>query len=357
MQQLSWLLMAPLLAMVTAAPRCPSGCHCLGDLLHVVCENRGLKKIPRVPNKVRLLSLQQNNYPILPSSGFSSMKSLVSLHLQDCHIREISPNAFRGLKKLVYLYLSNNEINTIRPGAFQDLSQLTYLYLDNNRISELAKGLLTPLKSLFLLQLNNNRMHQIRPGSFAGAKELRWLHLSGNDMTSILPGALDDVENLATLHLDKNKLSTYPAAALSKLRVVEELKLSFNTIRTIPDNAFRSFGRYVERLWLNNMGLERFSDGAFNGVTALSALHLDDNKLETLPSSLILTKMRNMTLSNNRWQCTCSLAAVRRWMDTSRNRPDGACASPTQYHGQQIRETSAFRTCPRRAKRNRKNAL
>ncbi|XP_020385308.1 chondroadherin [Rhincodon typus] len=357
MHHLSWLFLAPLLALATAAPRCPSGCHCLGDLLHVVCENRGLKKIPRVPNKVRLLSLQQNNYPTLPSNGFSSMKGLVSLHLQDCRIREISPNAFRGLKKLVYLYLSNNEINTIRPGAFQDLSQLTYLYMDNNRISELAKGLLSPLKSLFLLQLSNNRMHQIKAGSFAGAKELRWLHLSGNDMTTILPGALDDVENLATLHLDKNKLNSFPAAALSKLRVVEELKLSYNSIRTIPDNAFRSFGRYVERMWLNNMGLERFSDGAFNGVTGLSALHLNDNKLESLPSNLVLTKMKNMTLSNNPWHCSCSLAAVRRWMDTSRIRPDGVCASPSQYRGQQIRETSAFRTCPRRAKRNKKNAL
>ncbi|XP_067860522.1 chondroadherin [Heptranchias perlo] len=357
MQKLSWLLVAPLLAMVTAAPRCPTGCHCLGDLLHVVCENKGLKKIPRVPNKVRLLSLQQNNYPILPSNGFSSMKSIISLHLQDCHIREISPNAFRGLRKLVYLYLSNNEISNIRPGAFQDLSQLTYLYLDNNRISELAKGLLTPLKSLFLLQLTNNRMNQVKPGTFAGAKELRWLHLTGNGMTSILPGALDDVENLATLYLDKNMLNTYPAAALSKLRVVEELNLSYNSIRTIPDNAFRSFGRYVERIWLNNMGLQRFSDEAFNGVTALSALHLNDNKLETLPQSLILTKMRNMTLSNNPWQCSCSLAAVRRWMDTSRNRPDGVCASPSQYRGQQIRETSAFRTCQGRAKRNRKNTL
>uniref|UniRef100_UPI00398F2615 chondroadherin n=1 Tax=Pristiophorus japonicus TaxID=55135 RepID=UPI00398F2615 len=357
MQRVCWLLMAPVLAMVTAAPRCPSSCHCLGDLLHVVCENRGLRKIPRVPGKVRLLSLQQNHFPVLPSSAFSSMRSMVSLHLQDCHIREVSPNAFRGLKKLVYLYLSSNHITTIRPGAFQDLAQLTYLYLNDNRIGELAKGLLAPLRSLFLLQLSNNRMQQVRPGTFSGAKELRWLHLTNNGLTSILPGALDDVENLANLYLDKNRLTTYPATALSKLRVVEELKLSFNSIRTIPDNAFRSFGRYVERIWLNNMGLERFSDEAFSGVTALSALHLNDNKLESLPHSLVLTKMRNMTLSNNPWQCTCSIAAVRRWMDTSRNRPDGVCASPSQYRGQQIRETSAFQTCQGRAKRNRKNIL
>lgn len=257
MQPLSWLWLVPLVAAATAAPRCPPGCHCLGDLLHVVCENKGLRKVPRVSNKVRLLSLQQNNFPVLPAGGFSTLKSLVSLHMQGCSIREIRAGAFRRLKKLVYLYLSNNEISSIRPGAFQDLSQLTYLYLDHNRISDLSKGLLSPLNSLFLLQLSHNRMGQIGPGSFAGARELRWLHLSNNGLTSIAPGALDDVENLATLHLDDNKLSSYPAAALSKLRVVEELRLDSNPIRTVPDNAFHSFGRYVERIWLTHMQLEK----------------------------------------------------------------------------------------------------
>ncbi|XP_069785487.1 chondroadherin [Narcine bancroftii] len=357
MQQLRWLWLVPLVAAATAAPRCPAGCHCLGGLLHVVCENKGLRKIPRISSKVRLLSLQQNHLPVLPPGGFASMKGLVSLHLQDCHIREISPNAFRGLKKLVYLYLSNNQINRVRPGAFHDLPKLTYLYMDHNRISELAKGLLGPLKSLFLLQLSHNSLAQIRPGTFAGARELRWLQLSHNGLTSLPAGALDEVEYLATLHLDSNRLSSYPAQALSKLRVVEELKLSSNPIKTIPDNAFRSFGRYLERLWLNGMGLEKFADGAFNGVTALSSLHLHGNKLQTLPQTLTFSKMKNMTLSNNPWTCSCSLAALRRWMDTSRNLPEGTCASPSQYRGQQIRETSAFQTCKGRAKRNKKTRL
>ncbi|KAI1886597.1 hypothetical protein AGOR_G00197450 [Albula goreensis] len=57
---------------------------------------------------------------------------------------------------------------------------------------------------------------------------------------------------------------------MSKLRVVEELTLSKNPMKTIPDNAFQSFGRYMEKLHLDNMGLEKFSEGAFTGVTALN---------------------------------------------------------------------------------------
>lgn len=56
----------------------------------------------------------------------------------------------------------------------------------------------------------------------------------------------------------------------------------------------------------------QFSDGAFAGVTALKSLHLDNNKLRSLPRSLELGPITNLTLSNNPWSCTCQLAPLRR---------------------------------------------
>ncbi|XP_028674717.1 chondroadherin [Erpetoichthys calabaricus] len=344
-----------LVAIAASGPGvCPSPCHCHGDLQHVICDDVGIKKIPRVSDNTRLLNMQRNNLPVLPTGGFGSMKGLISLHLQHCHIKEISGQAFKGLKKLVYLYLSNNEISIIKPGAFEDLTELTYLYLDNNRIPDLPKGIFTPLANLFILQLSDNKLRELRPGTFSGAKDLRWLHLSGNELTSIHPSALDEVENLAILHLDRNRLSSYPVSPMSKLRVVEELSLSKNPMKVIPDEAFQSFGRYMEKLYMDNMGLERFSDGAFNGVTALKSLHIENNKLSSLPSSLSFATVENITLSNNNWMCNCQLAPLRRWMDSSRLRPDATCASPSQYRGQQIRESTAFSNCRQKSKRDKK---
>lgn len=239
--------------------QCPSPCHCHGDLQHVICDDVGLKKIPRITEATRLLNLQRNNLGMLPTGGFSEMKGLVSLHLQSCQIREIATQAFKGLKKLIYLYLSNNEISNIKHGAFEDLTELTYLHMDGNQISGLSKGIFSPMMNLFILQLDNNKIKELQAGTFAGAKDLRWLHLSNNELKSMQPGSLDEVENLATLTLDRNRLSTYPIEAMSKLRVVEELNLSKNPLTLIPDYAFRSFGRYVEKLHLNDMGLEKVS--------------------------------------------------------------------------------------------------
>ncbi|MBN3306358.1 CHAD protein, partial [Amia calva] len=199
--------------------------------------------------------------------------------------------------------------------------------------------------NLFILQLDNNKIRELGGSTFTGTKGLRWLHLSGNEISSIQTTALDEVENLAIFYLERNRLSTYPGAALSKLRVVEEFSLSNNPMKIIPDNAFRSFGKYVEKLHLDNMGLELFSDGAFNGVTALKSLHIENNKLKFLPPSLEFTTIQNMTLANNSWMCTCQLAPLRKWMDSSRLRPEATCVSPSSQRGKQIRDSNAFSSC------------
>uniref|UniRef100_A0A3P8S2N1 Chondroadherin n=1 Tax=Amphiprion percula TaxID=161767 RepID=A0A3P8S2N1_AMPPE len=359
MRCVSWLLLGTCLLVlgpaVQGAPsQCPTLCHCHGDLQHVICDSVGLKKIPRVSEATRLLNLQRNNLGGIPTGAFSDSKGLISLHMQHCQLREIGSQAFKGLKKLIYLYLSNNEISSIKPGAFEDLAELTYLYLDGNQISDLAKGIFSPMINLFILQLNDNKLRELRQGTFAGAKDLRWLHMSGNELTTLQPGSLDDVENLAILHLDRNKMSVYPSAAMSKLRVVEELTLGRNPMRNIPDNAFQSFGRYMEKLHLDGMGLEKFSDGAFTGVTAVKSLHLDNNKLKLLPKSLEFGTITNLTISNNPWSCTCQLAPLRRWMDSSRNRPDAVCASPPSQKRKQVRESPAFSGCRVKGKRAKK---
>ncbi|KAF3853954.1 hypothetical protein F7725_014642 [Dissostichus mawsoni] len=361
MRCVSWLLFGTSilvlgLAVQGAPGQCPNLCHCHGDLQHVICDSVGLKKIPRVSEVTRLLNLQRNGLGSIPTGSFTDSRGLISLHMQQCQLREIGSQAFKGLKKLIYLYLSNNQISSLKPGAFDDLTALTYLYLDGNQISDLAKGVFSPMINLFILQLDDNRLRELRPGTFTGAKDLRWLHMSGNELTTLQPGSLDEVENLAIFHLERNRLSTYPIAAMSKLRVVEELKLGKNPMKTIPDIAFQSFGRYMEKLHLDNMGLEKFSDGAFTGVTAIKTLNLDNNKLKFLPKSLNLSSIAitNLTLTNNPWGCTCQLAPLRRWMESSRNRPDAVCASPPQQKGKQVKDSTALSGCKVKSKKNKK---
>ncbi|XP_069510982.1 chondroadherin [Ambystoma mexicanum] len=356
MNRIGFLLKLSLLSLaIPILQACPQSCNCpMGQQQHVICNGAGLKKFPKVSEQTQLLSMQRNSFPVLAPNSFKEMKGVVSLHLQHCQIKEIASGAFRGLNKLIYLYLSNNEISTLRQGAFDDLSELTYLYMDHNKMVELPKGIFTPLINLFVLQLSHNKIRELKPGTFTGAKDLRWLYLANNEITSMQPGSLDEVENLAIFHLEGNQLSSYPVAAMSKLRVVEDLKLSDNPLKALPDYAFQSFGRYMESLFIDNMGLERVSDKAFTGVTTLKSAHIEDNRLSNLPKNFPFGTLENLTLSNNPWHCSCQLTPLRRWLESSRTRPDAVCASPAQYKGQQLRDTAAFRTCRAPIKRSRK---
>ncbi|XP_077482205.1 chondroadherin [Stigmatopora argus] len=343
------LLLTSVLLVGGAAPpaRCPSACRCHGELRHVVCEGAGLKKIPRVGASAQLLDLQRNPLGGVPAGAFADGGGgLVSLHMQRCGLRGLADGAFRGLKRLVYLYLSHNRITAVHPRAFRDLGRLTYLHLEHNRIGELAGGVFSPLVNLFALLLNHNRLRGLRAGTFAGAKDLRRLQLSANRLSELRAGSLDDVENLAALSLDGNRLAAFPVAALAGLRVVEELALGANPLGSVPDRAFLSFGRYLETLRLDRAGLEKMSDEAFAGVTALTSLHLEGNKLRTLPKSLDLSRVTNLTLADNPWTCGCQLAPLRRWMDADgRRATDAVCASPPSQRGKRVRDSSAFAAC------------
>ncbi|PIO15161.1 hypothetical protein AB205_0085040 [Aquarana catesbeiana] len=350
-----FLLLAILAVACHSLKACPANCHCHGgELQHVICYSSGLTKIPKVSEQTRLVNLQKNSFPVLAPNSFKEMKGLVSLHMQYCGIREVATGAFRGLKRLVYLYLSHNDISVIGAGAFEELPELTYLYMEHNKIIDIPKGLLSPLANLFIFQLSNNKVRELKPGTFTGAKDLRWLYLSDNELTTLQPGSLDEVENLAIFHIDGNQLSTYPLAAVSKLRVVEDYKISRNPIKVIPDFAFQSFGRYMETLSMDHMGIEKFSEKAFVGVTALKSLNIEGNKLSQLPANAPISSLQNLTLANNPWHCSCQLAAVRRWIDGSRSRPDATCASPAQYRGQQLRDAGAFRGCKQPVKKSKK---
>lgn len=43
-----------------------------------------------------------------------------------------------------------------------------------------------------------------------------------------------------------------------------------------------------------------------------------------------------------------------RWMDSTRNRPEGACASPPQQKGKQVRDSAIFSGCKVKPKKTRK---
>ncbi|XP_041033582.1 chondroadherin-like b [Carcharodon carcharias] len=325
---------------------CPEHCDCKHDLQHSSCEGKGLRKIPKgFPIDARLLDMRYNDFYLVPKGSFSDLKNLVSLHMQNCQIHDIHAGAFRGLKKLIYLYLSGNEISSLQPAIFEGLPDLTYLYLDYNKLSVIPKGAFKLLPNLFALHLEYNPIPRLTDENMEGAEKIRWLYLTGSNITYISPTALQSIGELQKLFLDENKLTAVPTVALMGMPILDELKLSNNPIKQIGNAAFLPVAGSLQHLWLNDMGLEKIFDGAFDGLdTGLESLHLENNKLSYIPSLKKFTNLHAIDLSNNPWNCDCPLLHLRRWIENTNLKVTAICDLPTNATGLNVQD-APFKDC------------
>ncbi|XP_048377331.1 chondroadherin-like protein isoform X2 [Stegostoma tigrinum] len=337
---------------------CPEHCDCKHDLQHSSCEGKGLRKIPKgFPVDALLLDMRYNDFYLVPRGSFSDLKSLVSLHMQNCRIHEIHAGAFRGLKKLIYLYLSGNEISSLQPTTFEGLPHLTYLYLDDNKLTSIPKGAFKLLPNLFALHLEYNPIPQLTDKNMEGAENLRWLYLTGNNLTSISPTAFQPISGLQRLFLDENKLTAVPTIALMGAPVLNELKLNNNPIKQIGDSAFLPVAGSLQHLWLNDMGLEMIFDGAFDGLhSGLESLYLENNKLSNIPDLKKFKSLHTINLSNNPWNCDCPLLHLRRWIANTNVKVTAVCSLPENVTGLNVKD-APFKHCKTRLAGKRKGSL
>uniref|UniRef100_A0A8C6NFA8 Uncharacterized protein n=1 Tax=Melopsittacus undulatus TaxID=13146 RepID=A0A8C6NFA8_MELUD len=328
--------------------QCPHGCSCSPDSHHGSCENRGLQEIPQgFPRDTRLLDLRRNTFGVVPPSAFPGLKELVSLHLQSCSIRALHPGALQGLESLVYLYLTDNRLSTLAATAFEGAPQLAYLNLDRNAFTSLPTGAFQLLPNLISLHLQHNAIGELAEGDLAGAGGLRWLYLAGNAIKHISPTALAPTAMLEKLHLEGNQLAEVPTAALQGLPALSELKLSCNPIKRMRDRVFLPVASSLQHLYLDNMGLQQISPGAFTGLgPKIRSLYLEGNKMSSIPSMSNFTGLEILNLRDVPFHCDCQLLPLRRWIDKLNLRVGATCGSPTEARGLKVKLATTFQTCP-----------
>ncbi|NXA39468.1 CHADL protein, partial [Eudromia elegans] len=328
--------------------KCPAGCTCSLDFQHGSCENRNLREIPRgFPSTTQLLDLRRNDLRTVPRGSFPGLKNLVSLHLQSCKIAALQPGALQGLQKLVYLYLSDNNLSALEAAAFDGVPQLAYLYLDHNSFTRVPQGVFRLLPSLFSLHLQHNAIGQLSEGDLEGLEKLRWVYLTANAISDISPAALSPAKTLEKLHLDGNRLREVPTASLQGLPALSELKLSKNPIKSIGANAFLPVASTLQHLYLDNMGLEQISPGAFAGLgPKIKSLYLERNRMSHIPDMRSFTGLEILNLREVPFHCDCQLLPLHRWMDKLNLRVGATCASPAKARGHKVKSSSVFQTCP-----------
>ncbi|XP_061076870.1 asporin [Conger conger] len=234
---------------------CPFGCQC--SLRVIQCSDLGLKSVPKnIPKDALMIDLQNNKITEIKENDFKDLKNLYALFLVNNKISKIHPKAFRHMNKLQLLYLSYNLLTQIPANLPQNILELR---VHDNKISKVQKDAFRGMRALHVLEMSANPLANsgIELGAFDGMSTF-YLRIAEAKITAI---PKDLPPTLTELHLDYNKIGKVELEDLYRYKNLLRLGLGFNQIK------------FVE-------------NGSFASIPNIREIHLDNNKLRSVPAGL-----------------------------------------------------------------------
>ncbi|XP_055487477.1 LOW QUALITY PROTEIN: slit homolog 3 protein-like [Leucoraja erinacea] len=250
-----------------------------------------------------------------------------------------------GLAGKVGLNCSHRSLQSVPPSLPEDTQ---VLLLSSNSIRSVSLGSFGNLSKLRHLDLSDNRL-----GRLEGDRPLplEWLDLSSNALTAI--PHLGNLPHLRKLVLDGNGIADLPQGAFEGLVNLTELSIRGNAIGHLPDHIFHPLHNLVH-LNLASNRIQDFPNGALDG---LEELDVSDNKLSSLPPSLLgKSALLRLALHGNPWVCNDHIHHLSRWIQANPGKvrgPDGAaddiaavCSAPVHLNGVPLVRIPLPAPCP-----------
>ncbi|XP_078390119.1 uncharacterized protein LOC144672168 [Cetorhinus maximus] len=295
---------------------------------------------------LRSLMLNINNIAVINSGAFSNLTSLLQLRLDNNLITDIHQHNFSGLRSLRILNLRNNRISILFERVFENLDNLetldlggnkirsltslsfrgldnvSKLYLDRNYISHISREIFSNLLSLGVLDLDSN---WIRYNSgltvtspFINLTKLYILKLEAQQpygINIIPPKFFKGLISLRDLYIGRNKMSLSQGGFedLNNLRILS-MPDTCNGIHSLNPGIFENLQR-LERLNLENVGLQFMSVDILGNLSNLRTLFLGKNAIQTVNSTVLkhLPSLTYLDLRKNPFPCTCSNSWFQNW--------------------------------------------
>ncbi|XP_066522894.1 keratocan [Hoplias malabaricus] len=252
---------------------CPKECRCPPSFPNAVyCDNRGLKRIPKIPPFTWYLYLQNNLIDVL------------------------SAEALGNATQLKWINLNRNKITNegVEEDALKAMTNLVHLYIDDNLLTSVPSPLPPKLEEL---RLSRNKISKIPAGVFSGMDRLNLLDLQGNKLQddAVTELSLKGLSNLVQINLAKNQLNSMPPGLPP---TTAQLYLDGNNIEKIPADYFKGLPKIAFiRLNRNKLANEGFQRNVFN-ISSMLDLQLSYNQLTEVP--VIPSGLEHLHLDHNK---------------------------------------------------------
>ncbi|XP_041696080.1 podocan [Coregonus clupeaformis] len=276
---------------------CPGECSCTEEGV-VDCAGVDLMDFPsELSESTRILSLQNNRIEIVTIEDLARLQQLETLNLQNNRLttQGLEDEGFTVLEQLTYLYLANNKLTTAPRHLPPSLVSADFAANSLTKIYPYTFGQKPGLKSVYL---HNNKLTDagLPENMFNGSDSLEVLIMSSNFLRYVprsLPSAL------YRLHLKNNMLEKIPSGAFDSLTQLRELYLQNNLLSNEGmDNETFSQLTKLEYLDLSNNNLSVVPQGLPRG---LILLHLEKNNIRTIPGDALIAcrNLEYLLLHNN----------------------------------------------------------
>ncbi|XP_026563035.1 podocan [Pseudonaja textilis] len=283
---------------ISLAQDCPKKCTCTSEGI-VDCGGFSLKEFPmNVPEMTSHLSLQNNQIETIIPEQLARLPWLETLNLQNNRLtsKGLPENTFDQLENLNYLYLANNQL-TIAPKFLpQTLISVDFAANNLTKIYDLTFGQKPNLRSVYL---HNNKLDDagLPENMFNGSDNVEILIMSSNFLKYVpknLPRAL------YKLHLKNNKLEKIPTGAFNELSDLRELYLQNNKLNNegMDNETFWKLSS-LEYLDLSSNNLSQIPPGLPRNIVLL---HLEKNAIRSIGND-VLTQIKHLEyllLHNNK---------------------------------------------------------
>ncbi|XP_069131706.1 uncharacterized protein [Argopecten irradians] len=234
-------------------------------------------------NQLQYLDLGHNEIDYIPETAFQNCTSLTSLRLHENNIGWLSKEMFKDSPLTSQFYAYDNEISCIEDGTFNHTNQISHFFLHNNKLEKLPTGGDFSSKTMYDLYLYNNRFTELPSGVFEDLNVAHSMLIYGSSITAVRSGAFRNSRFGNVLDLRGNPLNTIETGAFES-STFDTMYLNDMQISHLPTGAFRSVT--ATYLYLHSNDITHIERAAFQDVHLDVGLYLHDNKLTNLTDPL-----------------------------------------------------------------------
>ncbi|XP_071850679.1 uncharacterized protein [Apostichopus japonicus] len=249
---------------------------------------------------IDFIYLSNNNFNFLHSNPFRNLSQLITLRLSSNLIDEIPDTAFDNCINLDNLYLDNNAIGRILQTTFEHCPLSGTLALHNNELAYIEDGSFAHITSISLIYLHSNQLVDIPLGGDFNSLTMQRLYLQDNRITAVKSNTFKNITGLSQLYLSDNQISYIGRKAFNTIAGSSlDIYLTNNPLKTVNPYSFYTIsnGRY---LYMESMELTTLPNNLFHDVS-FTDINLKYNKIATVEEDAFYDTIvsRDLYLDNN----------------------------------------------------------